>query len=304
MSDNKDLLNYFNHSKYYSLKYKNYFPVYEKLFSKFRGKKITFVEIGVLSGGSLFMWKDYFGKDARIIGVELNPEAKKFEKYGFKIFTGDQSDPLFWKKFYKSNGKIDILIDDGGHTNLQQITTLMESVDNIKNNGVIFIEDTHTSYMNYKGLSEDRLYVLGQEIFENFIRNKIFTDMQNLVRESQAQGIKQVLITGNLDTVIAPLAEYLGVDDWVANRLEFDQDGLATGKLVPPILAGPEKAYWIRSYAKTHAINLEESHAYADSASDIPLLCAVGYPVAVNPDSRLKATADAHNWPIIRTKSI
>ena len=80
--------------------------------------------------------------------------------------------------------------------------------------------------------------------------------MQTLIRESQAQGIKQVLITGNLDTVIAPLAEYLGVDDWVANRLEFDQDGLATGKLVPPIFAGPEKAYWLRSYAQTHAIKI------------------------------------------------
>lgn len=159
-------------------------------------------------------------------------------------------------------------------------------------------------YMNYKGLSEDRLYVLGQEIFENFLKNKIFNDMQHLIKESQNQGMRQILITGNLDTVIAPLAEYLGVDDWVANRLEFDQDGLATGKLVPPILAGPEKAYWLRSYAKKHGINLDESHAYADSASDIPLLCAVGHPVAVNPDSRLKATADAHNWSIIRTKSI
>ncbi len=159
-------------------------------------------------------------------------------------------------------------------------------------------------YMNYKGLSEDRLYILGQEIFDNLLKSKIYSEMQALIRESQAQGVKQVLITGNIDTVIAPLADYLGVDDWVANRLEFDQDGLATGNLLPPIFAGPEKAYWLRSYAKEHNINLDESHAYADSASDIPLLCTVGYPVAVNPDSRLKATADAHNWPIINTKSI
>ena len=133
-------------------------------------------------------------------------------------------------------------------------------------------------YMNYKGLSEDRLYVLGQEIFENFLKNKIFNDMLHLIKESQNQGMRQILITGNLDTVIAPLAEYLGVDDWVANRLEFDQDGLATGKLVPPILAGPEKAYWLRSYAKKHGINLDESHAYADSASDIPFTMCCGSP--------------------------
>ena len=82
MSINNDLIKFFHESEYYTLKYKNYFPIYEKLFSKFRGKKITFVEIGVLSGGSLFMWRNYFGDQARIIGVELNPEAKRFEKYG------------------------------------------------------------------------------------------------------------------------------------------------------------------------------------------------------------------------------
>ena len=77
----------------------------KKLFSKYRDKKITFVEIGVLSGGSLFMWRNYFGKDARIIGVELNSEAKKFEKDGFEIFIGNQSDENFWKDFLKKLAK-------------------------------------------------------------------------------------------------------------------------------------------------------------------------------------------------------
>ena len=146
MSDNKDLLNYFNQSKYYSLKYKNYFPVYEKLFSKFRGKKITFVEIGVLSGGSLFMWKDYFGKDARIIGVELNPDAKKFEKEGFEIFIGNQSDESFWKNFFDKVGQVDIVLDDGGHTNFQQIVTCCSCVPSIKENGLMVVEDVFHSY--------------------------------------------------------------------------------------------------------------------------------------------------------------
>ena len=154
-------------------------------------------------------------------------------------------------------------------------------------------------YKNYRGLSEDRLYVLGQEIFEQLLKGRVFSELQGLIKSSRAEGIKQVLITGNLDTVIEPLADYLGVDDWVANRLEFDHQGLATGNLCPPVLAGPEKAYWIRDYAAKHEIDLNQSHAYADSASDIPLLCAVGYPVAVNPDAQLKATADAHSWPIL-----
>ena len=146
MSNNKDLLNFFKQSKYYSLKYKNYFPIYEKLFAKFRGKKITFVEIGVLSGGSLFMWKNYFGNDARIIGIELNPEAKKFEKEGFEIFIGNQADENFWKDFFEKVGEVDIILDDGGHTNFQQIVTCCSCIPFIKDNGLMVVEDVFHSY--------------------------------------------------------------------------------------------------------------------------------------------------------------
>ena len=64
-----------------------FFPVYEELFSKYRGKKITFVEVGVKWGGSLFIWKNYFGPSAKIIGIDFDPDAKKLEKYGFEIFS-------------------------------------------------------------------------------------------------------------------------------------------------------------------------------------------------------------------------
>ncbi len=163
----------FRSSPFSSIKWDNYFEIYENCLKKFINKKITLVEIGIGNGGSLFMWRNFLGKKAKIIGIELNPDAKKFEKYGFKIFIGDQSDPLFWKNFYKKNGKIDVLIDDGGHTNLQQITTLMESIDNIKNNGVILIEDTHTSFMNYKGFknpSKNSLINFTTHIIENLHR--------------------------------------------------------------------------------------------------------------------------------------
>tara|TARA_Y100000992_G_scaffold71966_1_gene45202 strand:+ start:6374 stop:7204 length:831 start_codon:yes stop_codon:yes gene_type:complete len=146
MSNDKDLLNFFKQSKYYSLKYKNYFPIYEKLFAKFRGKKITFVEIGVLSGGSLFMWKNYFGNDAKIIGIELNPEAKKFEREGFEIFIGNQADENFWKDFFEKVGKVDIILDDGGHTNFQQIVTCCSCIPFIKDNGLMVVEDVFHSY--------------------------------------------------------------------------------------------------------------------------------------------------------------
>ena len=137
-------------SKYLSLKLSNYFHIYDEIFSKYKNKKITFVEIGVFSGGSLFMWRNFFGKKAKIIGIDLNPETKKFEKYGFKIFIGDQSKEGFWKKFFSEIGKVDIVLDDGGHTNYQQIITTNCCVPNIKDNGTLVVEDVHTSFIKNK----------------------------------------------------------------------------------------------------------------------------------------------------------
>lgn len=134
-------------SPYRSTKYTTYFQVYDEIFSRFRGKKITFVEIGVLDGGSLFMWRDFFGSEARIIGVDLNPSAKKWESNGFEIFIGSQSDPKFWEFFFDSIGNADIILDDGGHTFEQQIVTAECCIPFINNGGILVIEDTHTSYM-------------------------------------------------------------------------------------------------------------------------------------------------------------
>ena len=137
----------FANSKKYSIKWSNYFQVYEKILSNYRNKRIKFVEIGVANGGSLFMWKKYFGKKAKIIGIDLNPNAKKLEKNGFKIYIGNQSDKKFWDHFYKKEGKVDIILDDGGHKNLQQISTVHYSLAHIKDGGKIIVEDTSTSYL-------------------------------------------------------------------------------------------------------------------------------------------------------------
>ncbi len=137
----------FDLAPYSSVKYNTYFPVYEHIFQKYVGKKITFVEVGVLNGGSLFMWREFLGPQARIIGVDLNPAALKWNDYGFEIYIGSQSDPDFWQNFYSKVGLIDVLLDDGGHTNRQQIITVAESISHIKDGGVLVVEDIHSSYM-------------------------------------------------------------------------------------------------------------------------------------------------------------
>lgn len=134
-------------SPYSSSKHSTYFDVYDELFKSYVGKPITFLEIGVANGGSLFMWRDFFGPQARIIGVDLNPEVSVWRDHGFEIYIGSQSDSKFWQTLVKEIGPIDIVLDDGGHTFLQQITTLDSLVNAIVSDGLIVIEDTHTSYM-------------------------------------------------------------------------------------------------------------------------------------------------------------
>jgi hypothetical protein len=129
-------------------KWSNYFAIYETLFAKYRGKPITFVEVGVLNGGSLQMWRSFLGSEARIIGVDLNSAASEMEQEGFEVFIGDQSDPEFWRSFFASVGTIDVLVDDGGHTNLQQIVTLAEAIPHVADGGIVVTEDTHTSYIS------------------------------------------------------------------------------------------------------------------------------------------------------------
>ena len=143
---NLDLYKYWKESKLHSTKGNSFFNTYEELFSKYRKKKITFVEIGVKWGGSLFMWRDYFGENARIIGVDLYPKTKELEKYGFEIFIGNQSSEQFWKNFFSEVGSVDIILDDGGHTNENQILTLNHTLNNVNDNGIIVIEDVFSSY--------------------------------------------------------------------------------------------------------------------------------------------------------------
>ena len=151
MLNSLKLINLFHSSKNRSIKWKKYFPIYEKLFETYRNKKITFIEIGILDGGSLEIWKKYFGPNCRVIGIDNNPECKKFENKDFEIYIGSQSDPIFWNKLFKQIGNVDIILDDGGHTNEQQIITLIKCIEHINDGGLHIVEDVHTSYQKHYG---------------------------------------------------------------------------------------------------------------------------------------------------------
>jgi HAD superfamily hydrolase (TIGR01490 family) len=150
----------------------------------------------------------------------------------------------------------------------------------------------------YKGVSEDRLMVLVEEVLDNVLKPALFKGSRELVRKCRDAGHDVVLVSGALDIHMRPLAKELGATDVIANRLEI-KDGYATGKLMRPVVAGPEKAVLVREHARRHGHDLTDCFAYSDSHSDVSMLSVVGHPAAVNPDRGLERMARVYSWPVI-----
>ena len=156
-SCDKILHDYFISNKNNAIhKWYMYFDAYQRHFSRFRGKDVNILEVGVQNGGSAQMWKHYFthgfpNAKVQIYGVDIDSRCKEFECDEIKIFIGSQEDREFWRKLKTKIPKVDILIDDGGHTMRQQIVTFEEMFDFVKDGGVYLCEDLHTSYWKSYG---------------------------------------------------------------------------------------------------------------------------------------------------------
>lgn len=122
-------------------KWKHYFEIYHRHFSKFIGQEVHVLEIGVYSGGSLEMWKHYFGPKCRIYGVDLEEACKSYADDSVEIFIGDQAERNFWTRFKKEVPFLDVIIDDGGHQVHQQAVTLEELLPHLRSGGVYLCED-------------------------------------------------------------------------------------------------------------------------------------------------------------------
>jgi hypothetical protein len=127
-------------------KWIHYFDIYDRHFSPYRGRKVNIVEFGVSQGGSLQMWRDYFGPRATITGVDVDPRCAKLTDKGVNVVIGDQEDRKFLNDLAGRVGEIDIVIDDGGHTMGQQIATFEELWPRVRDGGIFLVEDLHTSY--------------------------------------------------------------------------------------------------------------------------------------------------------------
>jgi HAD superfamily hydrolase (TIGR01490 family) len=153
-------------------------------------------------------------------------------------------------------------------------------------------------FESFKGVSRDRLFSLGEEYCERILVAHLFPRAVELIEANRAAGIEPVLVTGSPDFIVVPLARHLGVSDFAANRFVFSR-GRATGRLAEPVMAGDEKAVWCEEYAASHDMDLSDCWGYADSHYDTAFLAALGHPVAVNPDRRLRAAALSRQWPVL-----
>lgn len=132
-------------------KYKHYGPLYDSVIATLPPAP-TVIEIGVANGGSLQTWRALLGEDARIIGIDLNPRAVALEEEGFEILILDTGDKATWAELRsRFRQGVDLLVDDGGHTNRQQISTILNGVDLVRDGGWVVVEDLHASFMRHFG---------------------------------------------------------------------------------------------------------------------------------------------------------
>ena len=191
-----DLEKYFFCGKHKTInKWMHYFEAYERFFAKYRNKDLSILEIGVFKGGSLQMWKNYFKGSCNkvmVYGIDIDPECKQLEEDNIKIFIGSQEDRDFLHKVKKEIGKVDILIDDGGHTMNQQIVSFEELFDLVDENGIYLCEDLHTSYMErYGGEYQGDTFIEYSKNLIDYLHAQ-YSETNKLQRNQYSDSIKYI----------------------------------------------------------------------------------------------------------------
>ncbi|MGH9040793.1 MAG: HAD family hydrolase, partial [Acidimicrobiia bacterium] len=148
-------------------------------------------------------------------------------------------------------------------------------------------------YRRYDGASAVRLRADAWELFSDLLLEKAFPEGLRRVRQHQRLGHRTMLLTGALDFVVEPLRALF--DDVVCARLD-EVDGRFTGHLVSVPPTGEARALLLAEFAAAEHLDLGQAVAYADSASDLPMLESVGFPVAVNPEPKLATVARRRGW--------
>lgn len=145
--------------------------------------------------------------------------------------------------------------------------------------------------------SEEETRALCQRWFDDMAVNYISEKGARQMDEHRSRGHLVTIISASTPYVVAPVAAYLGVDEYLCTRLEVIR-GRFTGRILEPACYAAGKVHWAKDYARKHNGDVAGAFFYTDSHTDRALLETVGHPIAVNPDPRLKALADRRGWPI------
>lgn len=156
------------------------------------------------------------------------------------------------------------------------------------------------------GHRQDDLAALNERVLPVLL-GKVRPEARRLVDLHRHAGRATFIVSAAPHEIVEPLALSLGMTGAIGTRGEV-VDGVYTGELDGPFCYGPGKVEAIEQLARWEGLDLAQCYAYSDSASDLPMLLAVGHPVAVNPDARLERVAREHGWPIVifsaRTKTV
>jgi HAD superfamily hydrolase (TIGR01490 family) len=150
-----------------------------------------------------------------------------------------------------------------------------------------------------RGWDQAEIAELARESIGDVIEPIVFEEALQRIRAHQTWGHRVFIVSASPEEVVAPIAQMLGADEAIATRAELDEHGRYSGR-TERYVYGPEKEVAIREVAARDGLDLEHCWAYSDSATDVPMLAAVGHPVAVNPDRELARVAKQRGWLIQR----
>jgi len=164
------------------------------------------------------------------------------------------------------------------------------------------LEKTRETLMTLtKGWDRAEIERIVEETLDEVVAPLVYAEALFLIDEHLREGRKVYIVSASPEEVVRPLAHYIGVYDVIATRAKVDEHGRYTGEMEMYAYA-EAKADAIREVAAELDIDLAGSYAYSDSATDLPMLRAVGHPVAVNPDKELREVAEQSGWPILEFK--
>ncbi|MEM6375009.1 MAG: class I SAM-dependent methyltransferase [Pseudomonadota bacterium] len=127
-------------------KWHHYLPIYERYFSALREREVRFLEIGVSKGGSLAMWRRYFGEAAILYGVDIDPACAACNGIHAQVRIGSQSDADFLRRVVDEMGGVDVVLDDGSHISSDIRASLATLFPLLQDGGLYMIEDLHATY--------------------------------------------------------------------------------------------------------------------------------------------------------------